>query len=506
MAVSEIASLNTENLSRLSISSQKSGEPRMDPTIRLLHRFYEPLVLLMILDPTRGVRNTNLVPDSRFDTSQDLRRKFLDQLSWTCDYKHGGETVSAIVAEANPQGTTFWLAANINPKQKTLSHLEWILKQLEASSSASEQETEELRNEITARCIEFSKDKVKNYCRQLCFLIRKCVEILANQSDQQGLSHVLFRVRNSFCRLLLLTTSIADARLLEDLQKLEALRESHVELCSLAYSFRNSTLLETLNQRHLRSGTTAPLWSELRHYIGRLGSWSKASKVLLRAAKMFPNLLHDFHVEYLESPPPIPVPSTDKKTNLDSALGRMIPKAESQRLQDVREAVRNFTVKDISAEFTAKYTDKTFKPRVHAELLLLEHFYHKNLRFVENDRYIGCSKPSCYCCDLYMKCHPGGFMTRACHGNLWIKWRAPDPPIDNDEQARKHTAKMLNEMVKTVRRDAIGQLLSKQPRRRRVPDSTTGMSTAIPDLTAILATLNPVGNNRTPNNSLDSAN
>jgi hypothetical protein len=197
MALSEAASLNAGNLNRLSIGSPKSGKPRMDPTEKLLHRFYEPLVLLRVLDPTRGVQNTGMVPDSRSDTSQDLRRKFLDQLSWTCDHRHGGDTVSAIAAEANPQGTIFWLAANTNPRQKVLPHLEWILKQLEDSSSMSEHETEELENKITARCIEFSKDKVKNYCRRLCFSIQKCVEILANQSDQQGLSHVLFKVPNS---------------------------------------------------------------------------------------------------------------------------------------------------------------------------------------------------------------------------------------------------------------------------------------------------------------------
>ena len=196
MALSKTTSLSPENLNRLSTSSRRSGRPRLDPKERLLHRFYEPLVLLRVLDPTRGVQNTNMVSDSRSDNSQDLRRKFLDQLSWTCDYKHGGDTVSAIAAEANPQGTIFWLAANTNPKQKALPHLNWILRQLEDSPSMSEQETEELENKITARCIEFSKDKVKNYRRKLCSHIRKCVEILANQSDQQGLSHILFKIRN----------------------------------------------------------------------------------------------------------------------------------------------------------------------------------------------------------------------------------------------------------------------------------------------------------------------
>jgi hypothetical protein len=94
--------------------------------------------------------------------------------------------VSAIAAEANPGGTIFWLAANTDSKAKVLPHLNWILRQLEQSFNASEQAIEELENKITAKCIEFSKDKVKNYSRQLCSSIRNCAESLASQSDQQG--------------------------------------------------------------------------------------------------------------------------------------------------------------------------------------------------------------------------------------------------------------------------------------------------------------------------------
>ena len=249
-----------------------------------------------------------------------------------------------------------------------------------------------------------------------------------------------------------------------------------------------------LNQRHERSSSLGPsMWSRLRHYIGRLGSWSRASKLLLRAANEYPNLLTDFRIEYLSSPPPIPAPTADDKTNLESALRRMISSEEDPRLEEAREIVRDVTVMDISAEFHTQYRDTKFKPRVHAEVLLLEHFHHRKLQFVDNDRYIGCSKPSCYCCDLYMKFHPGNPVLRPCHGNLWVNWRAPIPPINDDEAARKHTAKMLNNMVQYVRRDALNQLLSKQPRRPRVPDSTTGISTSM------------VSNSYTSYNSLDSA-
>ena len=262
-----------------------------------------------------------------------------------------------------------------------------------------------------------------------------------------------------------------------------------------------------LNQRHERSGSLGPsTWSTLRHYIGRLGSWSRASKTLLRAASAHPGLLTDFSIEYLSSPPPIAAPIRDEKTNLDSALGRMFSKDERLRLEEAREVVRDNHILDISTQFLNKYTDPKFKPRIHAEVLLLEHFYHGKLAFVENDRYIGCSKPTCYCCDLYMKLHPGNFVPRQSHGNLWVNWRAPIPPIDDGEAAKRHTAKLLNAMVKYVRQDALNQLLSKQPRRPKVPDSTTGMSTSIlASQTRLKTSPDLVSNNSTSNNSLNSA-
>lgn len=47
--------------------------------------------------------------------------------------------------------------------------------------------------------------------------------------------------------------------------------------------------------------------------------------------------------------------------------------------------------------------------------------------FVADNRYIGCSKPSCHC-QHYMQLHPEGFTPRPCHRNLWIN-RAPPMPL-----------------------------------------------------------------------------
>jgi hypothetical protein len=245
----------------------------------------------------------------------------------------------------------------------------------------------------------------------------------------------------------------------------------------MAYDFRNSSSLEVLSQKHSASTGSSP-WSKLRHYIGRLGSWKRASKVLVRVANSSPILISSFRIDVVVSPPPIAAPAADSKTSLDSALKRMLPANESNRLEQIREILRDFPVSDVAANFLDAYTDDNFKPRIHAELLLLEHFYHHELDFVDSDRYIGCSKPSCYCCDLYMKSHPGHFVARACHGNLWVNWRAPIPPIEDKMAAQKHTTNILNDMVKKVRGDVIFQIMSRRPRRPRVPDSTTGMSTS----------------------------
>ena len=61
-----------------------------------------------------------------------------------------------------------------------------------------------------------------------------------------------------------------------------------------------------------------------------------------------------------------------------------------------------------------EYTKPTFLPRVHAELVVLDHFHTQELVFAEGDKYIGCSKQAC-CCYHYICAHPGKFVHPASH-------------------------------------------------------------------------------------------
>lgn len=246
----------------------------------------------------------------------------------------------------------------------------------------------------------------------------------------------------------------------------------------MAFQFRRIDSVVRLSERHSGSSEPSP-WSDLRHIIGRLGSWEKAVKILIRGGSSCQHLINGFRVQCLDFPPPIRGPIPDSKTTLDSALKRMLPVNEKDRLEGIREIFSSNRVVNFSSRFLEEFTKDTFKPRIHAEVLVLDWFYHKDLDFVDNYRYVGCSKPSCYCCDLYMRHHPGEFVRRASHGNLWPNWRAPIPPLDDGEAADRHTSRILNAMNVDIRKDALHQIESRSGRRQRVPDSTTGMSASV---------------------------
>jgi len=276
-----------------------------------------------------------------------------------------------------------------------------------------------------------------------------------------------------------LTLALEDAQLQQDLLALSDHWQDSERLCNIAYCFRKTNTMVLLANKHANSASPTP-WSFLRHYLGRLGSWPRALKALVEMAQVSPSLFNDFRIGLVTLPQPIEAPKPDCKTNLYSALGRMAPAGNAIQLEYTRQSLLGSRIDDFAMRFLQEYTEPNFRPGVHAELMLMEHFYQNKLDFINNDSYIGCSKPSCYCCDLYIKHHPGNFVPRPCHGNVWKSWRAPVPPVLGEVEAAKFTANILNSMAASIRRDVMFQIASKNLLRTRLPDSSTEMSTSQP--------------------------
>src|SRR5688500_17846751 len=72
-----------------------TGTPRFDNYQTLIHRFYEPLILLAALGQTRG----HHISKPHATKEQALHRRFLRNLAYVCDYEKGGKTTTAIGLE-----------------------------------------------------------------------------------------------------------------------------------------------------------------------------------------------------------------------------------------------------------------------------------------------------------------------------------------------------------------------------------------------------------------------
>ncbi|KAF2176241.1 hypothetical protein K469DRAFT_760893 [Zopfia rhizophila CBS 207.26] len=363
-------------------SPPSPNKPRFDTQQRRLTRFYEPLVLLYTLGSTRGEHICAVLPTQVSISHlphKDLRQRFLSELAYTCDYDKGGDTVTAISLDSTPQRHVFWVASNSCPKGKIVPFLELLLVRLRHMSTTAAQSTAEEAEEIAAQCIGFATPRIKKYRSLLSPLLRRCLEYLAITEQQDGMF--------DYCASL-------------------HIPGNPVDLCRIAYENRKSDFMRMLARLSVeppyKSNRDAihNVFGLIRHYIGRLGHHFRAAAALLSCALRLPELLHDFQVHSISTPPKSALPPADGKTRLKSIVKRMLSK-DSPDLDRYTRALMDMDAKyQLSRRFLENYSDPNPKPRVHAEIQVLEHFYSSKLSFAAGDPFIACSKPACFRCLL----------------------------------------------------------------------------------------------------------
>ena len=152
----------------------------------------------------------------------------------------------------------------------------------------------------------------------------------------------------------------------------------------------------------------------------------------------------------------------------------MLPAGSGDRVQELYEQIVGFRGLDFEHKFRELYSNQDTRLMAHAETFLLEHFYFQRLPYVWRDKYIGCSKPSCYCCHLYQRFHPDNPVLRPAHGTAWHRWAAPIIiDRDMDRQKWRHHLAIVNKMNEHIRRDVLAEIRNRMPRRERVCDSTS---------------------------------
>ena len=76
------------------------------------------------------------------------------------------------------------------------------------------------------------------------------------------------------------------------------------------------------------------------------------------------------------------------------ALSELLPGYDPTRLEDALRKRQESKLLDPIVKLMHRMAEGELNPRLHAEVILLNHFKLKHLAFIGGDRYLGCSKPS----------------------------------------------------------------------------------------------------------------
>ena len=193
---------------------------------------------------------------------------------------------------------------------------------------------------------------------------------------------------------------------------------------------------------------------ELAHYIGRLGAHRHAVLIIVKAWRTVPSLRDITRV--VSSPPADPRSVKISTENVvpynivKSICARLEPNAARKHL----EAFVDIDLKIPLVELMAK--NSSFMTRVHAELLILEEFSRHNYKYVDDDKYIGCSKGACYFCYNWIVLHHKGLVSPASHNKVILGCRGLDQ--DLNKSGAKYYRQMLEKMIGAVEQDILCHL------------------------------------------------
>ncbi|KAK8065091.1 hypothetical protein PG997_011838 [Apiospora hydei] len=398
--------------------------PRLDPYQRLISRFYEPLRLLHVLGQTRGKHTA--VPKCA-DPTQKSRRRLLDNLAYLCVFGKGGKCppAAAIGMEGVETGYVLWLASN---HAADLDRMEPFLKSVIGNLRRHMRHPPLFTEaQFIEQCVAFAQPRIEKEQD----LLERFVACIINKGLGKPYSDIV---------------NYSKGHPLED--------ESH-----------QSDVI----QRYMA----------LRHIIGRLAHHIRAPKLVLLDARRHRNIFDEgvTSVRRVSPVSSVPKPEPDGLTTPSSILKRMV-KPDHPKLKRYQDGMDFLDRRlNIGDKIVASYSNKDFRPCVHCEVQVLEHFYDNNLRFSHNDRFVACSKPACYCCHLYFKAHPADPEEPRCHQKIWPAWSPPFIPDGHrDEKKYRHQLYILNSMIESTRKQALAQIENKVTDMEHHQDSTTGIT------------------------------
>ncbi|EMC97237.1 hypothetical protein BAUCODRAFT_444772 [Baudoinia panamericana UAMH 10762] len=320
-------------------------------------------------------------------------QRLLDDLSFLCDSRRAGCTTTAVAVEQREHKVIIWLGANSQLRETATSHLRAIVDAAMCVEGRSESEGSVAVLDIVTRAVGRSANKISNYQSRLR-------NVLSRLSQR-------IRPHQSWSRLITSMHGILS-------------HGNHLTMCDEAYQiWRSADFRRSYNRSVLRQYSTM---YQAQHYVGRLAAWHAAAQRVASSVQHYAYLFQNYEVKLLPRIDPDSPISRTFAGDLEATLRRVLPNYQGHAIfAIVLRRLRG------TAARSCLNVDRKLVLRPHAETLMLEHFHAHGLVYANNDRYIGCSKPSCYCCQMYFETHPARARTGRFHGNAWIRWASPRP-------------------------------------------------------------------------------
>ena len=193
-------------------------------------------------------------------------------------------------------------------------------------------------------------------------------------------------------------------------------------------------------------------FSKPAHYIWRLGTTREHADTVVRAFNMVPNLRRTSRIQ-LVGAQGIGVKTLHPKyLSPHEVLHSVLPETRSQNPLHVDQAFTRLQQLDPPLArpiYTKMTAQETILTRVHAELQLADTFSRKrDMEFVDNDWYIGCSKPACHFCYTWLCHHHHGYVPPATHLKIIPGCRGPDGNLN--EAGARVTSQMYAEISQQI--------------------------------------------------------
>ncbi|KAI5361733.1 hypothetical protein Slin15195_G128510 [Septoria linicola] len=372
---------------------------------------------------------------------------FLDALCVLCWFGQGGESVVSIGAQQQLDGKIkFILTTNDGSILKPVKHFKDVLALLSCFLCGELDEPATI-NEVAKRSITLAKDKILNYRSRL----RSQLALLRQDQAQY----------DSESEALLDTLG----------QWLPQRQFDRYLLCQRAYDFRGSQQDRLLA---IKASTDIKTYRIIRHYMGRLGSYHAAASVVVEGADEFAGTIRGATVGWIEASSTL---SRSTAFTVGNDIATLVTTA-CPRLRHFQGRTAEVVARlEGATSLLHDYRTVAQKPVVHAEAAMAHHFHRKQLQFARGLRYIGCSKASCYLCDLYFSRHPAGFIRRSCSGRAWLRWELPrtNPPSLRQDESLENL-RIIRDMLDAIHHDLDNDIDGGRYGMKAEFDSTTGMS------------------------------